>query len=58
MRVPRASRYWKPGDRCPVTTCPSPGQVGLDHRAKCHVCGKRVYITARCKFAPHKGLRG
>lgn len=33
---------------------PAPGEVGLDLRAACAVCGKRVRVTARGRYAVHK----
>lgn len=32
----------------------SPGDVGLDKRANCPRCGKRVAVTVRGLFAHHK----
>lgn len=43
-------------NRCPVDTCPPPGHVGLDIRADCPLCGRRVKVTKRGLYAPHQGL--
>jgi len=39
--------------RCPVDVVPAPGDVGLDLRAVCPVCQRRIRITVRGRFAPH-----
>lgn len=33
---------------------PAPGQVGLDLKAACCTCGKRVSVTVRGRYAHHK----
>ena len=42
--------------RCtgPHDGAPAPGEVGLDYKALCRTCGKRVSITVRGKYAHHK----
>lgn len=46
--------------RCPAPhdRSPYPGSVGADKRAACPLCGKRVAITARGKYAHHKRRAG
>jgi hypothetical protein len=43
------------GERChaPYDQTPPPGAVGLDLRAACPVCGKRVKVTARGLYVHH-----
>ena len=45
----------KRNQRClhPAMACPPPGAVGLDKRADCPVCGRRVKVTARGLYARH-----
>lgn len=38
----------------PVDGGPAPGEVGLDYKAACCTCGRRVAVTARGKYAHHK----
>jgi hypothetical protein len=38
----------------PVDGAPAPGQVGLDYKAACGTCGRRVRITVRGRYAHHK----
>lgn len=38
----------------PVDGGPAPGDVGLDYRATCCTCGRRVRVTARGRYAHHK----
>ncbi len=33
---------------------PAPGDVGLDYKAPCRTCGRRVAITLRGRYAHHK----
>jgi hypothetical protein len=44
--------------RCtgPHDGAPAPGQVGLDYKAPCQTCGKRVTITVRGLYTHHKAL--
>ena len=37
----------------PLNAAPFPGSVGLDKRAACRLCGKRVMVTARGRFMNH-----
>lgn len=37
----------------PDRACPPPGTVGLDIRAECPKCGRRVGVTARGRYARH-----
>lgn len=45
----------KRNQRClhPAMACPPPGAVGLDKKADCPVCGRRVKVTARGLYARH-----
>jgi len=38
----------------PEDGAPAPGQVGLDYKAPCCTCGKRVTITVRGRYTHHK----
>jgi hypothetical protein len=38
----------------PVDGGPAPGDVGLDYRAACCTCGRRVAITSRGLYAHHR----
>ncbi len=38
----------------PVDGGPAPGEVGLDYKAACCTCGRRVSITVRGRYAHHK----
>lgn len=38
----------------PVDGGPAPGEVGLDYKATCCTCGRRVRITVRGRYAHHK----
>lgn len=38
----------------PVDGGPAPGEVGLDYKAPCCTCGRRVSITVRGRYAHHK----
>lgn len=38
----------------PLNGAPAPGQVGLDLRAPCITCGRRVAVTKRGLFSHHK----
>ena len=40
--------------KAPETHAPPPGAVGLDYHATCPVCGRRVAVTARGRFARHR----
>lgn len=44
--------------RCPEPkfSVPPPGAVGLDRRADCPRCGKRVHVTVRGLYWTHNGL--
>lgn len=46
--------------RCtgPHDGAPAPGEVGLDKRAPCCTCGRRVIITIRGRYAHHKRPAG
>lgn len=48
-RSRRLGRCTGPHDGGPV-----PGEVGLDYRAPCRTCGKRVAITVRGLYAHHR----
>jgi hypothetical protein len=45
------SRGWCTG---PLEGLPPIGSVGLDLKAACTKCGKRVRVTVRGKFSHHK----
>lgn len=38
----------------PLDGAPAPGEVGLDYRAACCTCGRRVAVTVRGLYAHHK----
>jgi hypothetical protein len=38
----------------PDDGAPAPGEVGLDYRAACCTCGRRVRVTVRGLYAHHK----
>jgi hypothetical protein len=38
----------------PVDGGPAPGEVGLDYKAACCTCGRRVSITVRGRYAHHR----
>jgi hypothetical protein len=38
----------------PERLAPPPGAVGLDKRATCPKCGRRVAVTARGRYARHR----
>lgn len=38
----------------PIDGGPAPGEVGLDYKAACCTCGKRVRVTVRGRYAHHK----
>lgn len=38
----------------PVDGGPAPGEVGLDYKAACCTCGRRVRITVRGRYTHHK----
>ena len=42
--------------RCagPHDGAPAPGEVGLDYKAACCTCGRRVAVTVRGRYAHHK----
>lgn len=40
----------------PVDGGPAPGEVGLDYKAPCRTCGRRVRVTVRGLYAHHKAL--
>jgi hypothetical protein len=40
----------------PVDGAPAPGEVGLDYKAKCRTCGRRVAITVRGLYSHHKAV--
>lgn len=42
----------------PADGGPAPGQVGLDLRATCPTCGRRVSVTVRGRYAHHRPSRG
>lgn len=52
---PRGNRLFRSG-YCmgPLDGRPPPGSVGVDDRAACCTCGKRVKVTVRCLYANHK----
>lgn len=37
----------------PVDGAPAPGEVGLDYRAPCCTCSRRVSVTVRGRYAHH-----
>ncbi len=41
----------------PVDSAPAPGDVGLDYKAACRTCGRRVSVTARGRYAHHKDFQ-
>lgn len=38
----------------PIDGGPRPGEVGLDYKAPCCTCGRRVGVTVRGRYAHHK----
>ena len=38
----------------PLDRAPAPGDVGLDYKAACATCGKRVKVTAAGRYSHHK----
>jgi hypothetical protein len=42
--------------RCtgPHDGAPAPGEVGLDYKGACCMCGRRVAVTVRGRYAHHK----
>lgn len=38
----------------PVDGGPAPGEVGLDYKAPCCTCGRRVRVTVRGRYAHHR----
>lgn len=38
----------------PVDGGPAPGEVGLDYKAACCTCGRRVKVTVRGRYAHHR----
>ena len=41
----------------PVDGGPAPGEVGLDYKAPCRTCGRRVRVTVRGFYAHHKAQK-
>lgn len=41
----------------PIDGAPAPGDVGLDYKAACCTCGRRVTITARGRYTHHKDFQ-
>lgn len=56
--APRAAaKAPKKAKGCAVDSVPAPGEVGIDYRACCPQCGKRVPVTASGRYARHTSKR-